>query len=109
MDDRSSPPFDDCTFCMCNLYKLVLNALNWLIEMFQKGYPSDAASYDDPSIVGRRLPIITQKSQKLVLLGLCYCPPSTSHEPRASQLSIQISGSHSQTHHRSVIGHGGRR
>ncbi|XP_031384141.1 TIP41-like protein isoform X1 [Punica granatum] len=34
-----------------------------------KGYPSDAASYNDPSIVGQRLPVVMRKTQKLVLPG----------------------------------------
>ncbi|XP_030475566.1 TIP41-like protein [Syzygium oleosum] len=32
-----------------------------------KGYPSDASSYSDPSIIGQRLPIVMHKTQKLVI------------------------------------------
>ncbi|XP_028121568.1 TIP41-like protein isoform X2 [Camellia sinensis] len=36
-----------------------------------KGYPSDSAAYNDPSIISQRLPIIMHKSQKLKIPAIC--------------------------------------
>jgi hypothetical protein len=33
--------------------------------ILQKGYPTDSASYSDPSIISQRLPVIVHKTQKL--------------------------------------------
>ncbi|KAJ7967532.1 TIP41-like family protein [Quillaja saponaria] len=50
---------------------IVLRESCWRESTFQdlsaKGYPSDSAAYNDPAIISQRLPIIMQKTQKLVI------------------------------------------
>ncbi|KAK4749942.1 hypothetical protein SAY87_027391 [Trapa incisa] len=54
-----------------NEKSFILRQICWregrLEALSSKGYPYDAASYNDPSIVGQRLPIVMQRSQKLLL------------------------------------------
>ncbi|KAL6961907.1 TIP41-like protein [Sarracenia purpurea var. burkii] len=51
----------------------VLRETCWREATFQdlsaKGYSSDSAAYNDPSIISQRLPIIMLKTQKLILPG----------------------------------------
>ncbi|KAJ8533640.1 hypothetical protein K7X08_006964 [Anisodus acutangulus] len=48
---------------------VILRESCWRETTFQalssKGYPSDLATYSDPSIIADRLPIVMQKTQKL--------------------------------------------
>ncbi|KAL4289013.1 TIP41-like protein isoform X4 [Arachis ipaensis] len=62
--------FSCSCFVLAVIYKngcnLMFNAS--LIDWFmQKGYPFDAATYNDPSIISQRLPIIMHRAQKLVI------------------------------------------
>ncbi|KAJ6951075.1 TIP41-like protein [Populus alba x Populus x berolinensis] len=52
---------------------VILRESCWREATFQalaaKGYPTDAASYSDPSIISQKLPVIMHKTQKLVVRG----------------------------------------
>ncbi|XP_065871239.1 TIP41-like protein isoform X1 [Euphorbia lathyris] len=52
---------------------IILRESCWRETTFQsisaKGYPSDSAAYSDPSSISQRLPIISQKTQKLKICG----------------------------------------
>ncbi|CAN4112137.1 unnamed protein product [Withania somnifera] len=54
-----------------HMKSLILRESCWREATFQalssKGYPSDCATYSDPSIISERLPMIMQKVQKLIL------------------------------------------
>ncbi|XP_015892810.2 TIP41-like protein [Ziziphus jujuba] len=56
-----------------NTNPIILRESCWREEKFQslsaKGYPSDSAAYNDPSIISQRLPIIQHKTQKLKVPG----------------------------------------
>uniref|UniRef100_A0A5B7BTH6 Putative TIP41-like protein n=1 Tax=Davidia involucrata TaxID=16924 RepID=A0A5B7BTH6_DAVIN len=53
---------------------IILREICWREATFQalsaKGYPSDSAAYNDPSIISQRLPIIMHKTQKLKVPAL---------------------------------------
>lgn len=44
-----------------------------------KGYPTDSASYSDPSIISQRLPVIMHQTQKLVVPGNVNCHAQQIH------------------------------
>ncbi|KAK1414534.1 hypothetical protein QVD17_30280 [Tagetes erecta] len=52
-----------------NTRPVILRDVSWRETTFKalasKGYPSDSASYNDPNIIGQRLPIVLHKTQKL--------------------------------------------
>ncbi|XVE93458.1 hypothetical protein REPUB_Repub01dG0194500 [Reevesia pubescens] len=53
---------------------VILRERCWRESTFQalsaKGYPTDSASYSDPSIISQRLPVIMQQTQKLIVPDL---------------------------------------
>ncbi|KAD2393135.1 hypothetical protein R6Q59_007487 [Mikania micrantha] len=52
-----------------NTEPVILRDVSWRETTFKalasKGYPSDSASYNDPNVIGQRLPIVLHKTQKL--------------------------------------------
>lgn len=52
---------------------VILRESCWREATFQhlsaKGYPSDAAAYNDPSLISQRLPVVLHKTQKLSVFG----------------------------------------
>ncbi|XP_062022127.1 TIP41-like protein isoform X3 [Rosa rugosa] len=52
-----------------NVNPIILRESCWREATFQalaaKGYPSEAAAYNDPSIISQRLPVVMSKTQKL--------------------------------------------
>ncbi|CAA0807443.1 TIP41-like family protein [Striga hermonthica] len=59
-----------CTFGD-NKETIVLRESCWREATFKglssKGYPTDAAAYNDPGVIGDRLPVVVRKTQKLVI------------------------------------------
>ncbi|KAL8188913.1 hypothetical protein R6Q57_029433 [Mikania cordata] len=57
-----------CTFGE-NAKPVILRDVSWRETTFKslasKGYPSDAASYNDPNAISQRLPVMLHKTQKL--------------------------------------------
>ncbi|KAA8536250.1 hypothetical protein F0562_028728 [Nyssa sinensis] len=64
-----------CVFGV-NTSPIILRESCWREAKFQalsaKGYPSDSAAYNDPSIISQRLPIIMHKTQKLKVPANLY-------------------------------------
>nr|QPZ44572.1 Tip41-like protein [Hemerocallis fulva] len=60
-----------CSFTDDNAKPVILRQICWREATMQslaaKGLPSDSASYSDPNLISQKLPIITQKTQKLNL------------------------------------------
>ncbi|PRQ23097.1 hypothetical protein RchiOBHm_Chr6g0257521 [Rosa chinensis] len=52
-----------------NVNPIILRESCWREARFQalaaKGYPSDAAAYNDPSIISQRLPVVMNTTHKL--------------------------------------------
>ncbi|KAI3712284.1 hypothetical protein L1987_70835 [Smallanthus sonchifolius] len=61
------------TRVVCNFSEhtkpVILRDISWREATFKalasKGYPSDSASYNDPNVIGQRLPVVLHKTQKL--------------------------------------------
>ncbi|XP_040364972.1 TIP41-like protein isoform X3 [Rosa chinensis] len=58
-----------------NVNPIILRESCWREATFQalaaKGYPSEAAAYNDPSIISQRLPVVMSKTQKLKFIISC--------------------------------------